>query len=67
VETIRQVNRSGKIETDIRYFLSSSADHPECLATAIRRPGGIGLISLGAVPLAVSPQKLGILGLCRRG
>jgi predicted transposase YbfD/YdcC len=37
VETIRQVNGSGKIETDIRYFLSSSAEHPEILATAIRR------------------------------
>ena len=37
VETIRHVNGSGKTETDIRYFLSSSADHPEILATAIRR------------------------------
>jgi predicted transposase YbfD/YdcC len=37
VETIRQVNGSGKIETAIRYFLSSSAEHPEILATAIRR------------------------------
>jgi predicted transposase YbfD/YdcC len=37
VESIRQVNGSGKIETDIRYFLSSSADHPEILAQAIRR------------------------------
>ncbi len=37
VETIRHVNGSGKTETDIRYFLSSSADPPEILATAIRR------------------------------
>ena len=37
METIRHVNGSGKTETDIRYFLSSSADHPEILATAIRR------------------------------
>ncbi len=37
VETIRHVNGSGKTETDIRYFLSSSADPPEILATALRR------------------------------
>ncbi|OZB26682.1 MULTISPECIES: ISAs1 family transposase [unclassified Acidiphilium] len=37
VETIRSVNGSGKTETDIRYFLSSSADQPEILAKAIRR------------------------------
>jgi len=37
VETIRSVNRSGKTESEIRYFLSSSADQPEILAKAIRR------------------------------
>lgn len=37
VETIRSVNGSGKTETDIRYFLSSSTDQPEILARAIRR------------------------------
>jgi predicted transposase YbfD/YdcC len=37
VETIRHVNGSGKTETDIRYFLSSSAEPPEILAKAIRR------------------------------
>jgi hypothetical protein len=37
VETIRHVNGSGKTETDIRYFLSSSAAQPELLAQAIRR------------------------------
>ena len=37
VESIRSVNGSGKTTADIRYFLSSSADHPEILAQAIRR------------------------------
>ncbi len=37
VESIRSVNRSGKTEAEIRYFLSSSADPPEVLAKAIRR------------------------------
>lgn len=37
VETIRHVNGSGKTETTIRYFLSSSAGHPEILAQATRR------------------------------
>jgi predicted transposase YbfD/YdcC len=37
VETIRHVNGSGKTETAIRYFLSSSAGHPEILAQATRR------------------------------
>jgi predicted transposase YbfD/YdcC len=36
VESIRSVNGSGKTEAEIRYFLSSSADRPEILATAIR-------------------------------
>ena len=37
VETIRGVNGSGKIEAEIRYFLSSSDDQPEILAKAIRQ------------------------------
>ena len=37
VETIRHVHGSGKTETDIRYVLSSSADHPEILTKATRR------------------------------
>jgi predicted transposase YbfD/YdcC len=37
VESIRTVNGSGKTEVEIRYFLSSSAEQPEILATAIRR------------------------------
>lgn len=36
VESIRNVNGSGKTVAEIRYFLSSSADRPEILATAIR-------------------------------
>jgi predicted transposase YbfD/YdcC len=37
MESIRSINGSGKVKTDIRYFLSSSADHPERLAQAIRQ------------------------------
>lgn len=37
VETIRGVNGSGKVEAEIRYFLSSSAEPPEVLAKAIRQ------------------------------
>ncbi|WP_231295227.1 ISAs1 family transposase [Acidiphilium cryptum] len=37
VETICGVNGSGKIEAEIRYFLSSSDDQPEILARAIRQ------------------------------
>lgn len=37
VESIRSINGSGKVETDIRYFLSSSADQPELMAKAIRQ------------------------------
>ena len=37
VETICGVNGSGKIEAEIRYFLSSSDDQPEILAKAIRQ------------------------------
>ena len=36
VESIRSVNGSGKTEAEVRYFLSSSADRPETLATVIR-------------------------------
>jgi len=37
VESIRSLDHSGKVETDIRYFLSSSQDSPEVLASAIRK------------------------------
>lgn len=37
MESIRSINGLGKVETDIRYFLSSSADPPERLAQAIRQ------------------------------
>jgi len=37
VESIRSINGAGKTETDIRYFLSSSSDHPERLAKALRQ------------------------------
>jgi hypothetical protein len=37
VESIRTVNGSGKTEVEIRYFLSSSAEQPEILATAAPR------------------------------
>lgn len=37
VESIRSLNTSGKVETDIRYFLSSCQDSPEVLASAIRK------------------------------
>ncbi len=37
VESIRSINGSGKTETDLRYFLSSSSDQPERLAKALRR------------------------------
>lgn len=36
VETIRNVNSSGKTEAEIRYFLSSYQDAPEVLAKVIR-------------------------------
>jgi predicted transposase YbfD/YdcC len=37
VETIRSVNGSGKVQSDIRYFLSRCHDRPEALAQAVRR------------------------------
>jgi predicted transposase YbfD/YdcC len=37
VETIRSVNGTGKVETEIRYFLTSCNDDPAVLAQAIRR------------------------------
>jgi predicted transposase YbfD/YdcC len=37
VETIRSVNGTDKIETEIRYFLTSCGDDPAVLAQAIRR------------------------------
>ncbi|MEX3613568.1 MAG: ISAs1 family transposase, partial [Burkholderia gladioli] len=37
VESIRSVNGSGKVEAEIRYFLSSCDDAPEVLAQAIRQ------------------------------
>jgi len=37
VETIRGVNGSGKVEAEIRYFLSSCRDDPTVLVQAIRR------------------------------
>jgi predicted transposase YbfD/YdcC len=37
VETIRGVNGSGKVEAEIRYFLSSCHDDPTVLVQAIRR------------------------------
>ena len=37
VEAIRGVNGSGKVEAEIRYFLSSYAGDPQMLAQAIRR------------------------------
>lgn len=40
-ESIRSVNGSGQVETEIRYFLSSFAGDPQRLARAIRRHGSI--------------------------
>ncbi len=37
VETIRSINGSGKVEAEIRYFLSSCQDEPAVLVQAIRR------------------------------
>jgi predicted transposase YbfD/YdcC len=37
VESIRSLNGSGKVEAEIRYFLSSCEDAPEVLARAIRQ------------------------------
>jgi predicted transposase YbfD/YdcC len=37
VESIRSINGSGKVQAEIRYFLSSSAGDPQRLAQAIRR------------------------------
>src|SRR5688500_15503904 len=37
VETIRRVTGSGKVEAEIRYFLSSCRDDPTVLVQAIRR------------------------------
>ena len=37
IETIRSVNGSGRIEAEVRYFLSSCPDDPAVLVTAIRR------------------------------
>ena len=36
VETIRSVNSAPKVESEIRYFLSSCTDHPAVLGQAIR-------------------------------
>jgi predicted transposase YbfD/YdcC len=41
VDSIRTVNGSGKVEREVRYFLSSCADAPEVLAKAIRQHWGI--------------------------
>ena len=41
VESIRSINGRGKVEAEIRYFLSSSAGDPQRLAQARRRPGSI--------------------------
>lgn len=41
VESIRSVNGSGKVEAEIRYFLSSSSGEAAVLAQAIRRHGSI--------------------------
>jgi len=37
VKTIRGANGSGKVEAEIRYFLSSCGDDPSVLVQAIRR------------------------------
>jgi predicted transposase YbfD/YdcC len=37
VESLRSVNGSGKVEAEIRYFLSSCRDDPKVLIQAIRR------------------------------
>src|ERR671938_931753 len=37
VETIRSVNGTDKVESEIRYFLSSGADDPATLGAAIRK------------------------------
>ena len=37
VESIRSINGSNKVESEIRYFLSSCQDTPEILAQAIRQ------------------------------
>jgi predicted transposase YbfD/YdcC len=37
VESIRSINGSGKVEAEIRYFLSSCTDAPEMLTKAIRQ------------------------------
>lgn len=37
VESIRSIHHSGKVEPEIRYFLSSCNDAPEVLANAIRQ------------------------------
>ena len=37
VETIREVTGSGRVEAEIRYFLSSCRDDPRVLVQAIRR------------------------------
>ena len=41
VETIRGVNGAPKVETEIRYFLSSCRDDPATLGRAIRAHWGI--------------------------
>ena len=43
VETIRSVTGSGKVEAEIRYFLSSCGDDAKVLVQAIRRPIENGL------------------------
>ena len=41
IESIRSINGSGKVEAEIRYFLSSFPGDPQVLAQAIRRHGSI--------------------------
>jgi predicted transposase YbfD/YdcC len=50
VESIRTVNGSGKTEVEIRYFLSSSAEQPEILATAIRGRSRTACIGCSTLP-----------------
>ncbi len=41
LETIRGVNSTSQVETEIRYFLTSCSDHPAVLARAIRQHWGV--------------------------
>ena len=45
VKTIRGANGSGKVEAEIRYFLSSCGDDPSVLVQAIRRHWSISLLT----------------------